>query len=91
MRYIIPSYGRSHLQKTLQNVPPDFLPHIELFVVPSEYKKYRKEWYGRKLKSIEVWPDHLDMIPKKRKWLAKNVNDNYMMLDDDLSLPVWSK
>jgi hypothetical protein len=91
MRYIIPSFGRSDLQITLQSLPPKLLPHIELFVVPSEVKAYRKGWYASKVKSIQVWPEYVDCMPKKRKWLALNAGDDFMMLDDDLMLYTWTK
>jgi hypothetical protein len=90
VRYIVISYGRPEVQLTLQNLPPKLLPLVELMVVPSEYRAYRRGWYADKVKSIECWPDYIDCVPKKRKWAAQNIDDDYVLIDDDLSLYVWS-
>lgn len=90
MRYIVLSYGRPDLQITLQSLPEKLLKHVELFVVPSEYKQYKKGWYASKVKKIECWPDHIDCAPKKRKWAAQNINEDYALFDDDVNLYVWS-
>lgn len=89
MKYIIPSIGRPETQKTLENLPPGLLQHIEMMVLPSEYSAYKKQWYSSKVKSITAWPKHIDMMPKKRKWLALNAGDDFVMIDDDLSLFTW--
>ncbi len=91
MRYIIPTLGRPETQRTLQSLPKSLLHHIELMVVPSEYKTHKKQWYSGLVKEIHSWPSHIDMMPKKRKWLALNAGSNFLMLDDDLSLFSWSK
>ena len=91
MRYVIPSLGRAATQKTLESLPPGLLPHIELMVVPSDYADYKNQWYSDKVKSIECWPEYIDMMPKKRKWLAQNMGDDFLMLDDDLLLYAWNK
>jgi hypothetical protein len=79
------------MQITLQSLPPKLLPHVELFVVPSEVKAYRKGWYASKVKAINVWPEYVDCMPKKRKWLALNAGSDFMMMDDDLLLYNWIK
>lgn len=90
MRYVIPSLGRPSTQKTLESLPPDLLSQIELMVIPSEYNEYKKQWYSSKVKSIDCWPAHIDMMPKKRKWLAQNMADDFLMMDDDLLLYAWN-
>jgi len=89
MRYILLSYGRPHLQITLKNLPEEVRKSIEMWVVPSEYKVYKKAW-GPVVKDIKVWPDHIDCVPKKRQWLARNIKESYMVFDDDISLSAWS-
>ena len=84
------SYGRPDLQITLEKMPKNLLGQIELMVVPSEYKAYKRGWYANKVKSIECWPKEIDCAPKKRKWAALNIRDDYMLMDDDISLYVWS-
>lgn len=91
MRFIVLSYGRPEVQLTLQNLPADLLNTVELWVVPSEYHLYKKQWYSSKVKAIECWPAHIDCAPKKRKYAALNFHEDYMLMDDDLSLYVWSK
>lgn len=91
MKYIIPSLGRASTQKTLESLPEDLLSHIDLMVTTAEYADYKNRWYSSKVKSIECWPKHIDMMPKKRKWLCQNLNDDFMMLDDDLLLYSWNK
>lgn len=91
MRYIIPSYGRPDLQITLKSLPEKYLKTVDLMVVPSEYKAYKKGWYADKVRSIECWPSHIDCVPKKRKWAAENFKEDYMLIDDDIQLYVWSK
>lgn len=91
MKYLVLSYGRPDLQITLKSLPEKYLKLIDLMVVPSEYRQYRKGWYADKVNSIECWPAHIDCVPKKRKWAAQNIKDDYMLIDDDISLYVWSK
>ena len=90
MRYIIPSLGRPDLQITLKSLPPKLLKHVELFVVKSEYKAYKSQDYASKVKAINVWPSHIDCMPKKRKWLALNAGSDFIMMDDDLGLYTWT-
>ena len=89
VRLIIASYGRPKHQITLRNLPEALLKRVELWVVPSQYKAYKAEGY--KVKCITKWPDGIDAIFKKRKWLAKNIKEPFVMLDDDLQLMRWSK
>jgi hypothetical protein len=89
MRYIIPSLGRPDFQVTLNSLPEHLLKYVELFVIEDEYKQYKKQSYASKLKAINVWPKHIDCMPKKRKWLAQNIKDDYVMMDDDLNLYSW--
>lgn len=91
MKYVVLSYGRPDLQITLKSIPEKYLGMIDLMVVPSEYKAYKKGWYADKVNSIECWPSHIDCVPKKRKWAALNFDDDYMLIDDDIQLYVWSK
>jgi hypothetical protein len=84
------SYGRPRLQITLQNLPPKVQQQVELWVVPSQYKEYKREWAST-VKSIEVWPTHIDCVPKKRQWLAQNMESNYFVLDDDVGMYVWDR
>lgn len=91
MKYVVLSYGRPDLQITLQSIPEKHLKSVDLMVVPSEYKAYKKGWYADKVNSIECWPKHIDCVPKKRKYAALNFTDDYMMIDDDIQLYVWSK
>lgn len=90
MKRVVMSYGRPDVQLTLQNIPEKLLNTVELWVVPSEYKLYKKGWYASKVKSIECWPKHIDCAPKKRKYAALNFDEDYMLIDDDLSMYVWS-
>jgi hypothetical protein len=90
MKYAVLSFGRPDVQLTLQNIPQKLLSTVELWVVPSEYKLYKRQWYSNKVKSIECWPSYIDCAPKKRKYAALNFKDDYMLIDDDLSLYVWS-
>lgn len=86
------SYGRPEKQLTLKNLPESCLEQVELWVVPSQYKQYSRQPYASKLKSIECWPKHIDMVPKKRAWAMKNFTDQpYLLIDDDLSLAAWSQ
>lgn len=88
-RFIVLSYGRPDLQITLKNLPPQVRKEVELWVVPDQYKEYRRNWKDT-VKSIECWPAHIDCVPKKRQWLAQNMDDRYFVIDDDISLYVWS-
>jgi hypothetical protein len=91
MRYMVLSYGRHDIQITLKNIPEKHLKDVELWVVPSEYKAYRKGWYANKVKSINCWPKHIDCAPKKRKYVATQMKDEHtMLIDDDINLYVWS-
>src|SRR4051812_36848202 len=91
MKYCVLSYGRPDLQITLKSLPEKFLSTIDLMVVPSQYKSYKKGWFADKVRSIECWPEHIDCVPKKRKWAALNFKEDYMLIDDDIQLYVWSK
>jgi hypothetical protein len=91
MKYAVLSYGRPEVQLTLQNIPASLLHTVELWVTPKEYTAYKAGWYASKVKSINCWPTYIDCAPKKRKWAALNFNEDYMLIDDDLSLYVWSK
>jgi hypothetical protein len=91
MRYFVLSYNRPDLQITLQSMPPDLLSQIELMVVPKEYKQYKRGWYASKVKAIHTWPDYVDCVPKKRHWIAQNAKDDYILIDDDVNLYVWSR
>lgn len=91
MKWVMLSYGRPDLQITLQKMPRKLLGQIEMMVVPSEYKAYKSGWFANKVKSIECWPKEIDCAPKKRKWAALNLKDDYMLMDDDISLYVWSE
>ena len=88
-RFIVLSYGRPDLQITLKNLPPQVRKEVELWVVPDQYKEYRRNWKDT-VKSIECWPPHIDCVPKKRQWLAQNMDDRYFVIDDDIGLYVWS-
>ncbi len=91
MRYFVLSLGRPNLQITLQSLPPECLAQIELMVVPSEYKLYKRGWYASKVKAIHQWPSYVDCVPKKRHWIAQHAKDDYVLIDDDVNLYVWSK
>lgn len=84
MRYFVCSYQRAKLQITLASMPPSILAKMELCVVPSQYKEYKAEWYGNKVKAIHVWPKYFDMLGKKRKYLCTHINEDFLMFDDDL-------
>lgn len=91
MRYFVLSYGRPQLQITLKSMPESVLQHIELMIVPAEYEAYRDNGLSQKLKAIHAWPSYLDCVPKKRHWMAQNAKDNYILMDDDVNMYVWSK
>lgn len=92
MRWCIMSYQRPKLQVTINSIPDKFLSQVELWVRPEEYKLYKKESYASKLKKIHVWENHMDFMPKKRKFFCQQVGkkDDFMMMDDDVRLRVWN-
>lgn len=64
---------------------------ITLTVVPSEYKAHKKEWYASKVKELVAYPEGVDCIAKKRKWLAHNsAGSKFYIIDDDVEFLVWS-
>ena len=75
--------------KTFETLPKRCLQHVELWVRPEEVKAYKAEWYANKVKKIFVWPDEIDCIAKKRKWLGDVYDKNFTLIDDDLSMYVW--
>lgn len=75
--------------KTLETMPEQCIGSIELWVRPEELKEYKKQWFSTKVRKIRVWPDEIDCIAKKRKWLGDEYGASFTLIDDDLSMYVW--
>lgn len=88
-RLIVASFSRAKTQITLRNLPAEILKRVELWVVPSQKKEYAAEGY--KVGRLITWPDDVDAIYKKRKFLSETVKEPFLMLDDDLQLMRWSR
>jgi hypothetical protein len=89
MKLIITSRDRHDYAPTFESLPDILKSCVEVWVPKDQYKLYRgsARYTGA---TIECWPDYVDCIPKKRRYLYENVADPYLVLDDDLGLSTWS-
>lgn len=91
MNYIISSLGRAERMITLESMPARCLQHITLMVRPEELKIYKNQWYSSKVRRISTWPEEVDCIAKKRKWLGEELGASFTLIDDDLSMYVFDR
>lgn len=89
MKLIIASRGRHDYSPTMDSLPAILKSQVEVWVPKDEIKLYRASPIFKGAKFI-AWPSYVDCIPKKRRFLYENVNQDYMVLDDDLKLGIWT-
>jgi len=89
MKLIITSRDRQDYAPTFESLPDNLKSSVEVWVPKDQYKLYKSsaQYAGA---TIECWPTHIDCIPKKRRYLYENVDEPYLVLDDDLGLSTWS-
>jgi hypothetical protein len=88
MKLIIISRDRHDYSPTVESLPKILKDKVEVWVPKDQYKQYKKSpiFEGHPL---TVWPSFVDCVPKKRRFLYENVDDHYMVIDDDLKLSSW--
>jgi hypothetical protein len=89
MKIIMLSRGRHDYSPSISTMPPALREIVEVWVPKAEYKTYKESPLFSGVK-IEAWPSYIDCVPKKRRFLYENIDSEYMSMDDDLSLKVWS-
>lgn len=91
MRYVVTSYGRADNMVAFESIPEQFLQHIDLWVMPEEYKQYKDAWYGNKVRSINRFEPYMDCLYKKKRFFYEKLKGPYMQIDDDQYLFAWDQ
>lgn len=85
MNLVMISAGRADYQPTLASLPRALHREVTVYVPRAEYRAYRNSELLSNVGEIVAWPEHIDCVPKKRKWFALNLPRPYLVLDDDLT------
>lgn len=83
----IPTYRRVDRQKTLGNIPQDWLPHTTLVCDQQDYSEGLKRLAKNKGCNTWIVPKSVKTIAQKRAWIIKETDHaKIIMLDDDLRI-----
>lgn len=83
----IPTYRRVDRQKTLGNIPKDWLPHTTLVIDRQDYDDGLRKTARNKGCNTWIVPKSIKTIAQKRAWIIENTpHDKIIMLDDDLRI-----
>jgi len=89
VQLFILSRDRWDYSPTVDTMPAEAMTFVTVMVPKDQYKQYRASPNFKGL-TIECWPDYVDCVPKKRRYLYEKVKGAYMVIDDDLGIQVWS-